>query len=147
MIFNGAGFIGTEVFLCPGVKALKAIGIANDGKLLSKQLIGTELKIMTLLQNHDTIMLYNHGSDHSYTGVRRKYYETYDPTLTTNQTVQYDSNGNNMYYSQTAGDTPILANDYVPFISYTNDNNLITNFTIYQPFRLGESKNITYRQW
>jgi len=143
MIFNGAGFIGHHAFVYPGIKALVSDRYNTNGNLKSRQTITNSLQIVELGGTGTSkdwyVRLFSNGI---ISNGRYREYNTIEDVDVTGGVGCYIKNQNAVITANTLAQTW-----YTPLINFAGDGTAVTDFTIQQPFRLGESKNITYRQW
>lgn len=137
MIFNGAGFIGHHAFVYPNVKSLIPNGFNSDGTLKSI-LVNTNALIIRELSNGSTL-----GKCFTSDGVDRWNgyieVETYDDFLT--QRSSYIVNTRfyvkelNKTFVDAGGSIGIIEQPRTPLVYYSQSNNIVTDFTIRQPYQ------------
>ncbi len=131
MIFNGAGFIGHHSFVYPNIMVLVPNGFNEDGSLKSSiQTIGS-LQIRELSAGQSFVGLNKRLSLNTGWAAYKEVENYSDADFSKKWLRYYVKNNNNIYVSN--GNTVIRENS-TPFVEYTYDGTIVTDFTIRQPY-------------
>lgn len=117
-VFNGAGYIGSSVFVLPGVKCLVPNGFNEDGTLKSKLYTTTNLRIRT-----------DGGNNNPYFGLDTDY-----GTISIASSVSYDEKENKVIWSGNK-----VTNRFLLLKRIITDG-VVTQFDVLQPVRLATTE-------
>ena len=139
IIFNAACFVGHHVIIYPGIKALVANGLKENGNLISNQ-IATNVVIVSELDSvTKNVMLAPSNIIYKRRGYEEvNNYNDIDPSIRCDYYVKSE---NRMYY---VNDSLTINNDNtVNLIDVIYNGTTITDFTIRQPARIVTTEILT----
>lgn len=137
-IFNGFGFIGTNAFILPGIKGLRANGLENNGLYKNIEVINSTIKIYPLTNVSNklkwTFLCALDVNDYRNSIVH--YEQIYKPfNLITSTATWYNTLENNFYYTNDTGATWVKSN-YIVLFTYNLIDGVVSNFKSMQPIQL-----------
>ena len=128
MIFNGAGFVGTTLFVYPNIKGLIPNGFNEDGSLKSIEFTTNSVSLNTR----------SGARDESYIIINQNASISVSATISSGNAF-YDEE-KNLFYNNGYG-------TYTPILSFsTLTGGKIDKFAIYQPVRLATTEMLDKKQ-
>lgn len=137
-VFNGFGFIGTNAFILPGVKGLKANGLENNGLYKNIEVINSNVQIclLALASSKDKWTFFSTLDTNDYRNSITHYEQNYKPSNLPYETATwYNTLQNNFYYTNDTGATWVKSN-YIGLFTYNLIDGIVSNFKSMQPIQL-----------
>lgn len=137
-VFNGFGFIGTNAFILPGVKGLKANGLENNGLYKNIEVINSNVQIclLALASRKDKWTFFSTLDTNDYRNSITHYEQNYKPSNLPYETATwYNTLQNNFYYTNDTGATWVKSN-YIGLFTYNLIDGIVSNFKSMQPIQL-----------
>lgn len=137
-VFNGFGFIGTNAFILPGIKGLKANGLENNSSYKNIEVINSNVQIclLALASQKDKWTFFSTLDTNDYRNSITHYEQNYKPSNLPYETATwYNTLENNFYYTNDTGATWVKSN-YIGLFTYNLIDGIVSNFKSMQPIQL-----------